>query len=160
MGVQLRGDIQRVEEQSPFSAGLRRCRPGHGLCPAGVGAGGSGDSCRRLACWGSPRLRMVFPLDQADSLSHPHITERVFSFDLDPLFPRILFSKRRRTLQDPPQGQGSSVTVSHPLPAQIWRSARTLCATLSLHWTALWMWTSTAVQRYLAGDGPSLGRRR
>ena len=28
MGVQLRGDIQRVEEQSPFSAGLRRCRPG------------------------------------------------------------------------------------------------------------------------------------
>ena len=109
---------------------------------------------------GSPRLRLVFPLDQADALSHPHITEGVFSFDLDPLFPQILFSKRRRTLQDPPEGQGSSVTVSHPLPTQIWRSGRTLCATLSLHWTALWTWTSTAVQRYLAGDGPSLGRRR
>ena len=48
----------------------------------------------------------MFPLDRADSLPHPHITERVFPFDLDPLFPQISFSKRRRTLQDPPEGRG------------------------------------------------------
>lgn len=128
-----------------------------------MGAGGSGDSCRRPACRGSPRLRLVFPLDRADSLSHPHITERVFPFDLDPLFPQISFSKRRRTLQDPPEGRGVDsgagllIDSVSPCPAQIWRSARTPCATLSLHWTALWKWTSTAGPRYLAVMGPHSG---
>ena len=104
----------------------------------------------------------MFPLDRADSLSRPHITERVFPFDLDPLFPQISFSKRR-ALQGPPKGWGVdsragllSDSVS-PRPAQIWRSARTPCATLLLHWTALWKWTSTAGPRYLAVMGPHSG---
>ena len=48
-------------------------------------------------------LGWCFLLIGHTSLSLSRITERVFSFDLDPLFPQISFSKRR-TLQDPPRG--------------------------------------------------------
>lgn len=66
-------------------------------------------------CRESLRLRLVFPLDQADSLSHPHITERVFSFDLNPLFLQISFSQEKNT-SGSPQGAGLLSDSVSPSP--------------------------------------------
>lgn len=54
-GRQLRGDIRN--SQSPFSAGLEKVQARAMACVRlALGAGGSGDSCRRPALRGSPQV--------------------------------------------------------------------------------------------------------
>lgn len=70
-------------------------------------------------------------------------------------FPKSRFP--RRTLQDPPRGgvqtAGLFSEVSHPSPPRLGRRKNPVCHFVT-PWTALWKWTSTAGQRYLADVGP------